>query len=202
MADCRATRIRLSSKNAVRTFRTSLTLASMLALAGCGGSSLIASSATPRPTNGAGSIHAVVQGASGQTRNLTVDYAAAGLSSPLAENDDGSLVVVGVFRDGRVDDALDLETLSISVPMSELPGRTGPLDVVVDGANLNVLLEGAADSGARVITPDVVKGSLHLHYDAPPRPGITVRGDFSLALVSGGSTIRLDGDLEVPVVGN
>jgi hypothetical protein len=180
-----------------------------LLLGGCGGTSATVTAPTPRPS--AGSIHAIVQGASGQSRTLAVDYAAAGLSQDrgganvapgVTSDGDGSLVLVGVFRDGRVDDTLDLETLSISIPLSELPSQTGSLDVVVDGRNLSILLEGSANSETRVITPDLVRGNLHMRYDAPPRPGITLRGDFSLTVDAAGSeTLHLDGEFEVPVLG-
>ncbi|HVO30295.1 MAG TPA: hypothetical protein VMV18_06150, partial [bacterium] len=80
---------------------------------------------TPHARQGAGSIHAVVQSASGQTRSLSVEYAAAGLAGASGANDAGSLTIVGVFRDGRVDDSLDVETLSINVPLSVLPEQTG-----------------------------------------------------------------------------
>lgn len=175
--------------------------ATALVLGGCGGTTATVTAPTPRPS--AGSIHAIVQGASGQSRTLAVDYAAAGLANGATTSDgDGSLVLVGVFRDGRVDDSLDLETLSISIPLSELPSQTGSLDVVVDGRNLDILLEGSANSETRVITPDLVRGNLHMRYDAPPRPGITLRGDFSLTVDAAGSeTLHLDGEFEVPVLG-
>ena len=174
-------------------------IAATLALSACGGNP---PAATPISRPGAGAIHAIVQTQSGASRLLSVDYAAAGLAAS-TDADEGSLVIVGVFRDGRVDDSLDLQTLSISVPMSELPGQTGNLDVVVDGAALNVLLEGSAESETRVVTPEAVHGSLHLRYDAPPRPGITLRGEFSLLLETQGraSLLRLDGEFEVPVLG-
>jgi len=177
-------------------------VAAALTLAGCG--------AAPAPstgeagtTRGAGSIHAVVHPQNGPSRTLAVDYAAAGLGSLASEPDDlGSLVLVAVFRDGRVDDSLDLETLSISVPLSELPGHTGSLDVVLDGSVLAVLLEGSSSGETRVVSPETVGGTLHLRYDAPPRPGITLRGDFSLLIPTGTSTLRLDGEFEVPVLGS
>jgi hypothetical protein len=179
-----------------------------LALAGCGGTAPgTEPPAAAHAPRGAGSIHATAQTSSGQTRNLTFEYAAAGLSGANPATDDtGSLIIVGIFRDGRVDDALDLETLSISVPLSELPGHSGALDTVVDGSALNVLLEGSADSETRLLAPDAVAGQLHLRYDAPPRPGITMRGDFTLTVRSGtttvpGTTLTLEGEFEVPVLG-
>lgn len=176
--------------------------AAALTLAGCGAAPA-ANSGEPTPVRGAGSIHAVVHPENGPSHNLTVDYAAAGLGSLATEpNDLGSLVLVAVFRDGRVDETLDLETLSISVPLSELPGQQGSLDVVLDGSVLAVLLEGSSNGETRVVTPETVGGTLHLRYDAPPRPGITLRGDFSLLIPTGTSTLRLDGELEVPVLGN
>ena len=171
---------------------TLIALSAAALLAGCGGT------APSEPVRQApGSIHAVVQSPSGASRVLAVDYAAAGLAAPTSE-DGGSLVIVGVFRDGRVDEGLDLQTLSISVPLAELPGQSGSLDVLVDGAALAVLLEGSHD----VVLPDQVKGSIHLRYDAPPRPGITLRGDFSLTITTAThGTLKLDGELEVPILG-
>ena len=172
-----------------------------LTIAGCGGGP--APAGEPSPARGTGSIHAVVHPESGPSRALVVEYAAAGLGSLAATPDDeGSLVLVAVFRDGRVDETLDLETLSISVPLSELPDGEGSLDVIVDGAVLAVLLEGAAGAESRVLSPEVVAGSLHLRYDAPPRPGITLRGDFSLVIPTGESTLKLEGAFEVPVLGS
>ncbi len=177
---------------ALNSLRYSLPFVVALALAGCGGT------APSEPVRqAAGSIHAVVQPPSGAARVLAVDYAAAGLAAPSLD-EGGSLVIVGVFRDGRVDGALDLETLSISVPLEELPDQVGSLDVVVDGAALAVLLEGSEE----VVLPEQVKGSIHLRYDAPPRPGITLRGDFSLTITTAThGTLKLDGELEVPILG-
>lgn len=176
-------------------------VAMTLALAGCGGAP--APATEPPPALRAGAIHAVVHPENGPSHPLAVDYAAAGLGTlAAAPDDDGSLVIVAVFRDGRVDDSLDLETLSISVPLSELPGQQGSLDVVIDGSVLAVLLEGSASGETRVVSPDSVAGSLHLRYDAPPRPGIILRGDFSLVIPTGNSTLKLEGELEVPVLGS
>lgn len=188
----------------MRTLVQVAALAATLSLTGCGGAPTAGSPAEPTPVKGAGAIHAVVQTENGISRSLAVDYAAAGLGSLAASpEDEGSLVIVGVFRDGRIDESLDLETLSISVPLSELPGQHGTLDVVVDGASLAVLLEGTQNGETLVLSPDRVEGSLHLRYDAPPRPGITLRGDFTL-LIPGerGSTLKLDGELDLPVLGN
>lgn len=183
----------------LRSFALATSLAAASSgLAGCGGAPSGNAAATPDATrSGAGVIHAVVQTGSGQPRTLEVDYAAAGISAGVSE-DGGSLVIVGVFRDGRVDDTLDLETLSISVPLSELPGQSGVLDISLDAEAVSVLLEGAA----QVITPEAVRGVIHVRYDAPPRPGITLRGDFSLVVdAPGASTLKLDGEFEVPVLG-
>lgn len=185
--------------------RAPLLLSTLLAatLAGCGAAPSGTVESHTRP--GAGAIHAVAQSANGQARTLSVDYAAAGLSAASLTNpeDSGSLVIVGVFRDGRVDDSLDLETLSINVPLSSLPGSTGALDTIVNAADLTVLLEGSAGNETRLIAPDAVKGTLHLRYDAPPRPGITLRGDFSLVVepAPGRATLKLEGEFEVPVLG-
>lgn len=182
-------------------FRVAALLATTFALAGCGGGP--AAVAEPAPVQAAGAIHAVVHPENGPSHSLAVDYAAAGLGTLAASpDDDGSLVIVAVFRDGRVDDSLDLETLSISVPLSELPGQDGSLDVVVDGSVLAVLLEGSSSGETRVMSPESVAGSLHLRYDAPPRPGIILRGDFSLTIPTGSSTLKLEGELEVPVLGS
>lgn len=176
----------------------SIVIATSLAAAGCGAAPGGNAPASPDATrSGAGAIHAVVQTGSGLPRTLEVDYAAAGISTGVSE-DGGSLVIVGVFRDGRVDDTLDLETLSISVPLSELPGQSGVLDVSLDAEAVSVLLEGSAE----VITPEAVRGVIHVRYDAPPRPGITLRGDFSLVVdAPGAATLKLDGEFEVPVLG-
>lgn len=176
--------------------------AAALSLSGCGGAPA-PSSGEPAGGRGAGSIHAVVHPENGPSQTLAVDYAAAGLGSLASEpNDLGSLVLVAVFRDGRVDDSLDLETLSISIPLSELPGQQGSLDVVLDGSVLAVLLEGSSNGETRVVSPETVSGTLHIRYDAPPRPGITLRGDFSLLIPTGTSALRLDGEFEVPVLGS
>lgn len=168
---------------------------------GCGGTAP-STTGEPTPVRGAGSVHAVVHPENGAAHALAVDYAAAGLGTLASPTDDGSLVIVAVFRDGRVDESLDLETLSISVPLAELPGQTGSLDVVIDGSALAVLLEGSSNGETRVLSPETVSGSLHLRYDAPPRPGITLRGDFSLVIPTGHSTLKLEGELEVPVLGS
>ena len=189
----------------MRTLVQVAALVATLSLSGCGGAPSSGSPAgEPTPVKGAGAIHAVVQTENGASRALAVDYAAAGLGSLAASpSDEGSLVIVGVFRDGRVDESLDLETLSISIPLSELPGQQGSLDVAVDGAALAVLLEGTQDGETLVLSPDRVEGTLHLRYDAPPRPGITLRGDFTLVIPGeGGSTLKLDGELELPVLGS
>lgn len=176
-------------------------LGTTMTLAGCGGASAPAGEPVPVRT-GAGVLHAVVHPLNGSSRVLAVDYAAAGLGSLAASPaDEGSLVIVGVFRDGRVDETLDIETLSISVPIAELPHESGSLDVVVDGSVLDVLIEGNRGD-ARVVSPESVRGSLHLRYDAPPRPGITLRGDFSLVIPTGASELKLEGELEVPVLGS
>lgn len=181
--------------------------AAPLVLAGCGGVPSGQAELPPTPVRGGGAIHAVAVSNEGIPRALSVDYAAAGLSGLRTTEaevaGDGSLVIVGVFRDGRVDDSLDLETLSISVPLSELPNRAGSLDVVVDASTVQFLLEGTAGSEARVIAPETVTGQIHLRYDAPPRPGIVLRGDFSVALhTPAGSLLRLEGEFDVPVLGS
>ncbi len=176
-----------------------LLIVASLALAGCGAAPGGPNATAPNETSrsGAGVIHAIVQTETGLPRTLEVDYAAAGMSAGVSD-EGGSLVIVGVFRDGRVDDTLDLETLSISIPLSELPGTAGALDVALDAAVVNVLLEGSAE----VITPEAVRGVIHVRYDAPPRPGITLRGDFSLVVdAPGAATLKLDGEFEVPVLG-
>lgn len=186
----------------IRSYMVLAVVVATLALSGCGAAPAPASG-EPTPVRGAGSIHAVVHPENGPSHTLAVDYAAAGLGSLASDPDDlGSLVLVAVFRDGRVDDSLDLETLSISVPLSELPGQQGSLDVALDGSVLSVLLEGSSSGETRIVTPETVGGSLHLRYDAPPRPGITLRGDFSLLIPTGTSTLRLDGEFEVPVLGS
>lgn len=174
-------------------------------LAGCGGPTGAGAAMMPETpaaaTQDAGSIHAVVQSSNGVSRSLNVEYGAAGISAGVTPDDAGSLVIVGVFRDGRVDDSLDLETLSINVPLASLPGQSGTLDTVVSGSDLTVLLEGS--SGDAILAPEAVRGSLHLRYDAPPRPGITLRGDFTLAVDTGdGHSVKLDGEFEVPVLGS
>ncbi len=166
-----------------------------IAALGCGGSPPDPIAPASRP--GAGSITAVAQGAVGPARSLAVDYAAAGISGADPAR---QLVIVGVFRDGRVDDTLDLETLSISVPISELGSATnGVVDLMVDGSQLNVLLEGTSGSETLVLSPEEVRGTLHLRFDAPPRAGIVLRGDFSLEVAS--ARLKLEGELEVPVLG-
>lgn len=188
---------------AVTVLLRSLPVLALLSVAasGCGGTA--PTNGEPAPVRGAGSVHAVAHPENGPSHTLVVDYAAAGLGT-LAPSpaDDGSLVIVAVFRDGRVDESLDLETLSISVPLAELPGESGSLDVVVDGGVLAVLLEGSSNGETRVLSPESVAGTLHLRYDAPPRPGITLRGDFSLVIPTGNSTLKLEGELEVPVLGS
>jgi len=173
------------------------------ALAGCGAAPAGTPADASHARQGAGVIHAVAQSANGAARPLSVEYAAAGISPSSAADDAGSLVIVGVFRDGRVDDSLDLETLSINVPLSALPGTTGTLDTIVNASDLTVLLEGTTGSETSLLAPDAMEGSLHLRYDAPPRPGITLRGDFSLVVDagSGRSSLKLEGEFEVPVLG-
>ena len=171
------------------------------ALAGCGAAPATADTHA-RP--GAGVIHAIAQSSNGTARPLSVEYAAAGISGAISADDAGSLVIVGVFRDGRIDDSLDLETLSINVPLSALPGTTGTLDTVIGAADLTVLLEGTTGSETRLLAPEAIQGSLHLRYDAPPRPGITLRGDFTLVVDAGTgrSSLKLEGEFEVPVLGS
>lgn len=171
---------------------------------GCGGAP--SSSPDPRAARLVGSIHTVAQTASGQTRPLSVEYAAAGLSAanPANPSDAGSMVIVEVFRDGRVDNDLDLTTLSINIPLSALPGTSGTLDANVDGSDLTVLLEGASNAETLLIAPEAVQGTVHLRYDAPPRPGITLRGEFSLFIepAAGRPALKLEGEIEVPVLGS
>ena len=63
-----------------------------------------------------------------------------------------------------------------------LDEATGALDTIVNAADLTVLLEGSAGNETRLIAPDAVEGPLHLPYDAPPRPGHTLRGAFPLVV--------------------
>lgn len=184
------------------------TVALVVALgAGCGGQLAPDTPRADRVTE-VGEITVLAGVDNEAATSLVVDYAAAYItvcdSQPATQ--DGTLVFFGAFNQGQIKNGLDLATVSLSIDLNELPDARGPVDITLDADAVNVYFEWSDYEGSRLEAGSNVDGRLYLRYDAPPRPGITIQGTFSLVIpaveteMGELAALTLEGVFEIPVV--
>ena len=174
---------------------------------GCGGQ-LVPDTPTADRVTDVGEI-TVLASADGEAASaLVVDYAAAYITVCDAEpaTSDGTLVFFGAFQQGQIKSDLDLATVSLSIDLNELPAAQGPVDITLEADAVSVYFEWSDYEGSRLEAGANLDGRLYLRYDAPPRPGITMQGTFSLLIPAVETetgelaSLTLEGAFEIPVV--